>query len=76
MDFVIDNGEQVIPIEVKAEVNLMAKSLKTYCDKYKPEISIRTSMADYKEEEWLINLPLYAIENIGIKHHNTTIKEG
>lgn len=76
VDFVIDNGEQVIPIEVKAEVNLMAKSLKTYCDKYKPEISIRTSMADYKEEEWLINLPLYAIENIGIKHHNTTIKEG
>lgn len=64
IDFVIDNGEQVIPVEVKAEINLKAKSLKTYHDKYNPEISIRTSMVDYKEEEWLINLPLYAIEEI------------
>lgn len=65
VDFVIDNGEQVIPIEVKAEINLKAKSLKTYYMKYNPKLSIRTSMADYKEEEWLINLPLYAIENLG-----------
>lgn len=62
--FFVDTGEQVIPIEVKAEVNLKAKSLKTYCEKYKPEVSIRTSMSDYKEEEWLINLPLYAIEYV------------
>lgn len=65
VDFVVDTGEQIIPVEVKAEVNLMAKSLKTYREKYKPEISIRTSMSDYKEEDWLINLPLYAIGNLG-----------
>lgn len=64
VDFIIDNGEQVIPVEVKAEVNLKAKSLKTYRDKYNPEIAARTSMSDYKEEEWLINLPLYAIGRI------------
>lgn len=64
IDFLIDNGETVVPIEVKAEVNLRAKSLRTYHDKYHPEISIRTSMADYREEEWLINLPLYAIDEI------------
>jgi len=64
IDFVIDNGEQVIPIEVKAEVNLKAKSLKSYKEKFNPEISIRTSMTDFKKEEWLLNLPLYAIENI------------
>lgn len=64
IDFVIDNGEQVIPIEVKAEVNLKAKSLKTYREKFNPETSVRTSMADYKKEEWLVNLPLYAIEKI------------
>lgn len=63
IDFVIDNGEQAIPVEVKAEINLKAKSLKIYRDKFQPEISIRTSMADYKEEEGLINLPLYAAEN-------------
>lgn len=64
IDFVIDNGEKVIPVEVKAEANLMAKSLKAYREKFSPEICIRTSMASYKEEEWLTNLPLYAIFNI------------
>jgi predicted AAA+ superfamily ATPase len=64
VDFVIDTGEQIIPIEVKAEVNLKAKSLRVYKDKYNPEISIRTSMADYKKEDWLVNLPLYAVEEI------------
>ena len=65
MDFVVDTGEQIIPVEVKAEVNLRAKSLKTYREKFSPEISVRTSMADYKKEEWLVNLPLYAIDQIG-----------
>ena len=54
----------IIPVEVKAEVNLKAKSLKTYREKFSPEISVRTSMADYKKEDGLINLPLYAIEQI------------
>lgn len=64
VDFVIDTGERIIPVEVKAEVNLKAKSLKTYHEKFNPEISVRTSMTDYKKEEWLVNLPLYALEKI------------
>lgn len=64
VDFVIDTGEKVIPVEVKAEVNLKAKSLRVYKDKFNPEISVRTSMADYKKEDWLVNLPLYAVEKI------------
>ena len=64
IDFVVDNGEQIVPIEVKAETNLRAKSLKTYRERFEPELSVRTSMADYKKEDWLLNLPLYAIENI------------
>lgn len=51
IDFVIDNSNLIIPIEVKAEVNLRAKSLKIYCEKFQPKVSIRTSMADYKQEE-------------------------
>lgn len=62
VDFVVDTGEQVIPVEVKAEVNLKAKSLKTYREKFSPQISVRASMADFKKEDWLINIPLYAIE--------------
>lgn len=64
VDFIVDTGEQIIPVEVKAEVNLKAKSLKIYQEKFSPEIAIRTSMADYKKEEWLLNLPLYAIDQI------------
>ena len=64
IDFVVDTGEHVIPVEVKAESNLRAKSLKTYNERFEPELSIRTSMSDYKKEDWLLNLPLYAIENL------------
>jgi predicted AAA+ superfamily ATPase len=64
IDFVIDNGNNVIPIEVKAEVNLQAKSLKIYRDTFNPSLSIRTSMADYKDQGWLLNLPLWAVETI------------
>lgn len=64
VDFVVDTGEQIIPVEVKTELNLKAKSLKTYQEKFLPELSIRTSMTDYKKEEWLVNLPLYAIDQI------------
>ena len=61
IDFVIDNGSTIVPIEVKAETNLKAKSLKTYKEMFSPEISVRTSMSDYKKEDWLVNIPLYAI---------------
>lgn len=61
VDFIVDTGGQIVPVEVKAEVNLKAKSLKTYREKFNPEISVRISMADYKKEDWLVNLPLYAV---------------
>lgn len=49
------------PIEVKAEQNLRAKSLKAFCDKYQPDMAVRSSMANYKKEDWLINVPLYML---------------
>ena len=64
IDFLLDTGTEVIPVEVKAEKNLKAKSLKTYCEKFKPKTAIRTSMSDYKKEDWLTNIPLWAIEII------------
>jgi hypothetical protein len=51
----------LIPGEVKAEENLQAKSLKTLCQKYSPKTAIRTSMSDFRKEDWLTNLPLYVI---------------
>lgn len=64
IDFLVDDGDKIIPVEVKAELNLKAKSLKYYCETYCPELAIRTSMSDYKIESWLVNLPLYAIQEL------------
>ena len=64
VDFLLQNEGRVLPIEVKAEENLKAKSLRVYTDKFQPEIAIRTSMSDYREEDWLVNLPLYAISQV------------
>ncbi|MCQ9328826.1 ATP-binding protein [Pelistega suis] len=60
VDFVLQRKQEVIPIEVKAEENLKAKSLKVYVDQYLPEQAIRLSMADYREQDWLVNVPLYS----------------
>jgi nucleoside-diphosphate-sugar epimerase len=43
------------------EENLHAKSLKSYCEKYRPEIALRTSMSNYRKQDWLTNVPFYAI---------------
>lgn len=64
IDFVFQNGMDVVPVEVKAEENLQAKSLKLYCVKFSPKNAIRTSMSDYRRESWLTNLPLYGISQI------------
>ena len=64
IDLLVDDGEKVIPVEVKAEENLRAKSLKMYREKYNPSVCVRTSMANYRNENnRLINLPLYCITN-------------
>ena len=64
IDFVIQIESDVVPVEVKAERNLQAKSLKVYMEKFKPNYAIRTSMADYKKTDNLIDLPLYLLEVI------------
>lgn len=64
IDFVFQSGADIIPLEVKAAENLQAKSLKSYCLRYRPKYAIRTSMSDYRQEKLLTNLPLYAINTI------------
>lgn len=64
IDFVIQIKSDVVPVEVKAETNLQAKSLKVYMEKFKPNYAIRTSMADYKKTDNLTDLLLYAIESV------------
>jgi predicted AAA+ superfamily ATPase len=66
VDFVIQYKGGVYPIEVKAEENLHAKSLKVYYEKYAPGNSIRISMSDFRVQEWLTNLPLYALSQLNM----------
>ncbi len=54
----------MIPLEVKAEENVKAKSLKAYFNKYNSPYAVRTSMMDYRKEEWMVNIPLYAISSL------------
>lgn len=61
IDFTIQTDGYVIPVEVKATTNLQAKSLKVYREKFKPEISIRTSLADFEINNGLYNLPLFMV---------------
>ena len=62
IDFLVQGKTSVIPIEVKAEENLKAKSLKAFCEKYQPSYAVRTSMSDYREQDWMTNIPLYAVK--------------
>ncbi|MDO9680741.1 MAG: ATP-binding protein [Bacteroidales bacterium] len=64
VDFLIQTEGMIIPVEVKAEENLKAKSLKSFRDKFHPDISVRTSMSDFRKEQTLTNLPLYGISLI------------
>ena len=63
VDFVIQNEGEIFPVEVKAGENLRAKSFKFFCEKFKPQKAIRSSLSNYREEEWMTNVPLYIIGN-------------
>ena len=64
VDFIIQLEDLIVPIEAKSEVNLKAKSLAMYRKEFQPKKSVRTSLADYKINEDLYNIPLYMIGNI------------
>lgn len=70
VDFVYQKAQNIVPVEVKSEENLRAKSLRSYHQKFSPNYSVRTSMTNYRVDEWLTNIPLYAIGMIN------TILEG
>lgn len=63
-DFLIQKGNSIVPIEVKAETNLRSQSLKAYCDKFHPEEAVRFSTNKYIDQGWMKNIPLYAVCNL------------
>jgi predicted AAA+ superfamily ATPase len=63
IDFLIQRDDKIIPIEVKSGINLQAKSLKVYVEKYNPSIALRVSPANYKTAGCVIDLPIYAFRS-------------
>lgn len=53
-----------IPLEVKAETKIKTNDLKQYRDSYQPQMSMRISLQNYKKEEGLLNLPLWAVDSL------------
>jgi len=62
IDFIVQDEDVVIPVEVKAEENLKAKSLKAFAQRYPETKAVRVSMSDYRKEHQLVNIPLFALE--------------
>lgn len=61
IDFLVQDGRKIYPIEVKAEENLKAKSLRAFVDRYDSVHARRFSMSGYRDQEWMRNVPLYAV---------------
>ncbi len=64
VDFIIKHHGNIIPIEVKASVNLKARSLASYRKRYEPELDVRTSLAPLGYNSGLLNIPLYAVSQL------------
>jgi predicted AAA+ superfamily ATPase len=64
IDFLLQQGDRILPIEVKAEDNLQAKSLRWFVENNTGLHGVRFSMSSYREQEWITNYPLYTVEAI------------
>ena len=64
IDFLVQDEERIIPIEVKAEENLQAKSLRVFVERNQGLKGMRLSMSPYREQDWLANYPLYSVSAI------------
>ena len=64
VDFIWQLKDKVIPFEVKSGENIGSRSLMIYREKYKPKISIKTSMKNVDIQKELINIPLYLLWNL------------
>lgn len=62
IDFLVQHADRIVPIEVKAEENLQAKSLRVFVERNAGLKGMRLSMSPYREQDWLVNYPLYSVQ--------------
>ena len=66
IDFLVQDSDRIVAIEVKAEENLKSKSLRALKEKNPWVLAVRFSLSPYREQDWMHNVPLYAISNRGL----------
>lgn len=64
IDFLLQQEEMIVPVEVKAEENLQAKSLRTFVERNPGLHGVRLSMSPYRQQDWLTNYPLYSVQSV------------
>ena len=64
VEFVLQSDGKIIPIEVKADKNVTAKSLAYYRKQYTPQLSVRLSTLNMRKDDDLLNLPLYLVDKM------------
>ncbi len=64
IDFLLQQDEKILPVEVKAEENLQSKSLRAFVERHPGLQGVRLSMSPYREQDWLINYPLYSVQAV------------
>lgn len=71
VEFIVQTGSQIVPVEVKSGTNLRAKSLAVYMNKYQPRLAVRSSVANYKKTDNLYDVPFYLLNNFfhGVQKH-------
>ena len=63
IDFVVEQGDEIFPIEVKSSSNIRAKSLAYVCSRYGLH-GIRTGEIGYREQDWMTNIPLWCVDGL------------
>ena len=64
IDFVMEQGDEVFPIEVKSSSNIRARSLSYVCNRYGLH-GIRIGEIGYRKQSWLTNIPLWCVDGLG-----------
>ena len=64
IEFIIQRGTAVYPIEAKATINLKAKSLQSYINRFNPPKAVRLSMVQRSSGKNIEDYPLYAIHEM------------
>lgn len=75
VDFVYDFKNTIVPVEVKVEENLKAKSLRSFVESNCLNCGVRLSLSGYREQSWMVNIPLYSANALPEKAYKIMVSQ-